>query len=79
MKKMSEETYTNDPTVEWGYWLNGEGGVFITLPKLPMQRAGLTQPPFNVVRPDGKLLHVIERPAGGNGVMGAATPPATKE
>ena len=76
---MSDETYTNDPTVEWGYWLDGEDSTFITLPKLPLQRAGLTQPPFNVVRPDGKLLHVIARPAGGNGNMGDATPPAVEE
>ena len=73
---MSEDTYTNDPTVVWGFW---EGDAFVVLPKLPMQRAGLTKPPFNVVRPDGKLLHVIERPAGGNGDMGAATPPATED
>jgi hypothetical protein len=62
---MTEETYTNDPTVEWGYWLDKEGGTFIVLPKLPMQRAGLTQPPFDVTRPDGKVLHVIERPVAG--------------
>ena len=73
---MSEDTYTNDPAVVWGFW---ERDAFVVLPKLPMQRAGLTKPPFNVVRPDGKLLHVIERPAGGNGDMGAATPPATKD
>jgi hypothetical protein len=62
---MTEETYTNDPTVEWGYWLDKEGGVFITLPKLPLQRAGLTQPPFYVTRPDGKVLHVISRTVAG--------------
>jgi len=60
---MSDETYTNDPTVEWGYWLNGEDSTFITLPKLPLQRAGLTQPPFYVTRPDGRVLHIISRPS----------------
>lgn len=47
----------------WGYWLDQPGGTFIPLPKLPLQRAGFTQPPFQVTRPDGKVLHVVERPA----------------
>jgi len=70
-------TYTDDGT-EWGYWLNGEGSAFIVLPKLPMQKAGHTQPPFQVRRPDGKLLHIIARPAGGTG-RGDATPPANTQ
>lgn len=44
----------------WGYWLDHPGGTFITLPKLPLTRAGYTQPPFQVTRPDGKVLHVVE-------------------
>ena len=31
------------------------------LPKLPLIRAGYTTPPFSVTRPDGKVLHVVER------------------
>lgn len=43
----------------WGYWLGD--GTWITLPKLPLTRAGYTKPPFTVTRPDGKVLHVVER------------------
>ncbi len=50
-----------DPTTEWGYWLDVEGGTWIKLPKLPLIRGGYTQPPFEVRRPDGKLLHIVER------------------
>ena len=47
---------------EWGYWLDQPGGTWITLPKLPLTRAGYTKPPpFTVTRPDGKVLHVVER------------------
>ena len=28
----------------WGYWLDQPGGTWITLPKLPLTRAGFTQP-----------------------------------
>jgi len=45
----------------WGYWLDHEGGTFIELPKLPLVRAGYTKPPFQVTRPDGKVLQVVER------------------
>lgn len=46
----------------WGYWLDQPGGTWVTLPKLPLSRAGYTQPPFTVTRPgDGKVLHVVER------------------
>lgn len=47
----------------WGYWLDHPGGTWVTLPKLPLQRAGFTQPPFQVTRPDGKVLDVVEREA----------------
>ena len=47
----------------WGYWLDQPGGTFITLPKLPLTRAGYTQPPFTVTRPDGRVLQVVELPA----------------
>ena len=46
----------------WGYWL-GEpsNSPFVQLPKLPLQRAGYAQPPFQVTRPgDGKVLDVVE-------------------
>ena len=46
---------------EWGYWLDQPGGTWIMLPKLPLIRAGYTNPPFTVTRPDGKVLHVVER------------------
>lgn len=36
---------SNEP--EWGYWLDQPGGT--------------TTPPFTVTRPDGKVLHVVER------------------
>lgn len=45
----------------WGYWLDKEGGTWVTLPKLPLIRAGFTQAPFTVTRPDGKVLRVVER------------------
>lgn len=45
----------------WGYWLGEPGNSpFIPLPKLPLQRAGFTQAPFQVTRPDGKVLDVVE-------------------
>ena len=46
----------------WGYWLDQPGGTWIKLPKLPLIRAGFNNPPFVVTRPDGKVLHVVERP-----------------
>jgi hypothetical protein len=49
------------PKTIWGYWLDREGGTWITLPKLPLTRAGFTKPPFHVIRPDGKVLLVVER------------------
>lgn len=51
---------SNEP--EWGYWLDQPGGTWIMLPKLPLIRAGFNNPPFTVTRPDGKVLHVVERP-----------------
>ena len=42
----------------WGYWLGAE---WVELPKLPLQRAGYEQPPFEVARPDGRVLSVVER------------------
>lgn len=45
----------------WGYWLGEPNkSPFIPLPKLPLQRAGFTQAPFQVTRPDGKVLDVVE-------------------
>lgn len=43
---------------EWGYWL---GDQWIVLPRIPLIRAGFLEPPFDVERPDGKILHVIAR------------------
>jgi hypothetical protein len=50
---------------EWGYWLDQPGGTWIMLPKLPLTRAGFTQPPFSVTRPDGKVLNVVEKDKSG--------------
>jgi hypothetical protein len=57
----SEDNIAIDPSTDWGYWLDREGGTWISLPKLPLVRGGYTQPPFAVKRPDGKILHVVER------------------
>jgi hypothetical protein len=43
---------------EWGYWL---GDQWIALPRHPLINAGFLEPPFDVERPDGKILHVIAR------------------
>lgn len=62
---MADEQLIDDGT-DWGYWLHDSenGWVFIVLPKLPMQKAGLTEPPFHVTRPDGKLLYIVSRRKG---------------
>ncbi len=44
----------------WGY-LDSQG-VFVELPKTPMKMGGYGPPPFDVTRPDGVTLHVIEKP-----------------
>ena len=43
---------------DWGYWL---GDQWVALPKDPLVNAGYTKPPFDVTRPDGKILHVVAR------------------
>lgn len=43
---------------EWGYWI---GDKWIMLPKESLVNAGFTAPPFDVTRPDGKILHVVAR------------------
>lgn len=76
MQPSTDDVIFDDGTV-WGYWLDQEGGTWITLPKLPMQKAGLTKPPFDVVRPDGKRLHIIARLLDAEGTgEGDATPSA---
>lgn len=57
---MPDDNIALDPATEWGYWLDREGGTWISLPKLPLVRGGY-RPPCDVKRPDGKILHVIER------------------
>lgn len=49
---------------DWGMM---EENVFLKLPKLPMERAGYKNPPFDVLMPDGKIRHIIERPEDSNG------------
>lgn len=43
---------------EWGYWI---GDKWIMLPKESLVNAGFASPPFDVTRPDGKILHVVAR------------------
>ena len=43
---------------DWGYWL---GDVWISLPKESLTSAGYTDPPFEVTRPDGRVLQVVAR------------------
>lgn len=40
---------------DWGYWL---GQRFIVLPKVSLVHFGI--PPFDVTKPDGTVVHVIE-------------------
>ena len=49
---------TKDPTM-WGYWLDAD--TWRELPKQPLRLAGLTQPPFQVTRPDGTVVDVVDR------------------
>ena len=58
---MSEEQIDAANSTIWGYWLDQPGGTWVTLPRLPLTRAGYTKPPFTVTRPDGKVLNVVER------------------
>ena len=56
-----ENSVDDDPTTEWGYWLGDKSPVWIRLPKLPMLHAGHRNPPFNVTRPDGRIIRVEAR------------------
>ncbi len=47
------------PMVRWGVV---EDGAFRAIPKRPMLLAGLGPPPFDVKRPDGVILHIVEAP-----------------
>jgi hypothetical protein len=49
--------FENDTPNQWGFATNQ--GV-IPLPKLPMLKAGLGPPPFDVTLPGGQVRHVIE-------------------
>lgn len=51
----------------WGFL---EDGAWILLPKQPLLLAGLGPPPFSVTLPDGRVRHVVHRPANQNLLMG---------
>lgn len=54
----------NDSTDDgrpWGFL--DEDGAWILLPKQPLLLAGLGPPPFFVTLPDGRVRHVVHRPA----------------
>jgi hypothetical protein len=47
---------SDEPETLWGYYV---GEKFVVLPKIPLRLAGHTSPPFEVVRPDGRVLHIV--------------------
>jgi hypothetical protein len=47
----------------WGVIL--PDGTFRHIPEVPMRLAGLGPPPFDVTRPDGEVLHIVEEPTDG--------------
>jgi hypothetical protein len=49
-----------EPTRPWGIIL--EDGTFRPIPETPMCLAGYGPPPFEVVRPDGVVLRIVEEP-----------------
>lgn len=53
---MTNEERERDDGHSWGFL---EGDQFIPLPKLPLLRAGLGPPPFNVELPSGHVRHVV--------------------
>lgn len=57
---MPDDDDRNTPN-PWGYVIDG---VFRELPKVPMLRAGLGPPPFDVTLPSGEVRHIVERPIG---------------
>lgn len=52
------EKYT--PVQSWGRIT--EDGSFRPMPMRPMLDAGMGPPPFDVIRLDGKVLHIVEAP-----------------
>jgi hypothetical protein len=48
-----------DDGLEWGHMVDG---MFRPLPKLPLLRAGLGPPPFDVKMWDDTVRHVCHRP-----------------
>ena len=48
------------PSRPWGRIL--PDGTFRELPWQPMMQAGLGPPPFDVTRPDGVVLRIVEKP-----------------
>jgi len=38
-------------------------GQFVEIPKRPLLNAGRYRPPFDVTRPDGTTIRIVEKPA----------------
>jgi hypothetical protein len=58
----TNEERTRDDGRRWGFIDNG---VFIALPKLPLLRANLGPPPFQVSLPDTRVRAVVHDPNEG--------------
>jgi hypothetical protein len=58
----TEEERARDDGRPWGFIDNG---VFIALPKLPLLRANLGPPPFEVSLPDTRVRAVVHDPNEG--------------
>jgi hypothetical protein len=56
------EHHIQDDHQDWGYI--DPDGEWMILPKLPMLRAGLGPPPFEVTLPSGEKRGVCHRPEG---------------
>lgn len=50
----------SDDGPSWG--VIEEDGSFRVIPKKPLTLAGFTTPPFDVTRPDGRVLHIVAIP-----------------
>lgn len=56
-----DDDASRDDGLPWGY-IDAAVGDWIVLPKIPLLRAGLGPPPFNVTLPSGEVRHVIHQP-----------------
>lgn len=43
-------------------WGTIHEGKFRVIPRQPMELGGYGPPPFDVTRPDGVILHIVEEP-----------------